>query len=39
MIILKVLAAWTLLSIVTSFAVAPALARRLREINFPSKDE
>jgi hypothetical protein len=39
MIVLKVLAAWTVLSIVTSFAIAPALGRRVRKINFPSKEE
>jgi hypothetical protein len=39
MIVLKVLAAWTALSIVSSFAIAPALGRRLRKINFPPKEE
>jgi len=39
MIILKILAAWTLVSVFSSFAIAPALARRLRDINFPREDE
>jgi hypothetical protein len=38
-IILKILAAWTLVSAVSSFAIAPALSRRLRDINFPAADE
>jgi hypothetical protein len=39
LIIVKILAAWTAVSILTSFAIAPALARRLRDVNFPSRDE
>jgi hypothetical protein len=39
LIILKILVAWTTVSIFTCFAIAPALARRLRDINFPSEDE
>ena len=35
LIVLKILAAWTALSVVTSFAIAPALARRIRDVNFP----
>jgi hypothetical protein len=38
-IILKILAAWTLVSVFSSFAIAPALSRRLRDINFPAEDE
>jgi uncharacterized membrane protein len=39
MLILKVLGIWTAVSVVTSFIVAPALSRRLRDVNFPAKDE
>ncbi|HZR71765.1 hypothetical protein [Bradyrhizobium sp.] len=35
LIVLKILAAWTAVSVVSSFAVAPALSRRIREVNFP----
>jgi hypothetical protein len=35
MIVLKVLGAWTLVSVVTCFAIAPALSNRLRDFNFP----
>jgi len=35
LIILKILAAWTAISVVGTFAMAPALSRRLRDINFP----
>jgi hypothetical protein len=39
MIIFKILAAWTIASVVTGFAVAPALSRRLRGVKFPREDE
>jgi hypothetical protein len=39
MIILKILAAWTLVSVLSSLAIAPALSRRLRDINFPAEDD
>jgi|GEM_PF-2548951 len=39
LIILKILAAWTAVSAVTSFAVAPALSRRLRDVNFPRGED
>ena len=35
LIVLKVLAGWTAISVVASFAIAPALARRIRDVNFP----
>jgi hypothetical protein len=38
-IILKILAAWTVVSVIASLAIAPALSRRLRDTNFPPKDE
>jgi hypothetical protein len=37
--ILKFLAGWTLVSVVTSLAVAPALSRRVCERNFRSEDK
>jgi hypothetical protein len=39
LILLKILAAWLAVSIATGFAIAPALSRRLRDINFPTEDE
>jgi hypothetical protein len=39
LIILEILAAWTVVSIISGFAVAPALSRRLRDSNFPPDDE
>jgi hypothetical protein len=39
LILLKILAAWFAVSIVAGFAIAPALSRRLRDINFPAEDE
>ena len=38
LIVLKILAAWFVISIFSSFAIAPVLSRRLRDANFPSKD-
>jgi len=38
LIFLEILAAWTAISVVASFAMAPALSRRLRDINFPRDD-
>jgi hypothetical protein len=35
LIVLKILAAWTAISAATSLAIAPALARRIRDANFP----
>ena len=35
LIFLKILAVWTAISVVGGFAIAPALSRRLRDINFP----
>ena len=37
LIVLKVLASWTAISAVVSFAIAPALSRRIRNINFPQE--
>jgi hypothetical protein len=39
MIILKILATWTAVSVVAGLAVAPALSRRLRGIKFPHEHE
>jgi hypothetical protein len=39
MIILQILAAWTLASVLTGLAVAPALSRRLRDVNFRPSDD
>ena len=39
LIFLKILAGWTAISVVVSFAMAPALSRRLRDINFPRDEE
>jgi hypothetical protein len=40
LIVLKIIAAWTAVSVVSSFAIAPALSRRIRDVNFPrEKDE
>jgi hypothetical protein len=39
MIVLKILATWTVLSVIAGLAVAPALSRRLRSIKFPREDE
>jgi hypothetical protein len=38
-IVLKIFAMWTACSVATGLAIAPALARRLRDINFRPKDE
>ena len=35
LIVLKILAVWTAISAVASFAFAPALSRRIRDVNFP----
>jgi hypothetical protein len=39
MIVLQILAAWTVASVITGLAVAPALSRRLRDIDFRPNDE
>jgi hypothetical protein len=39
LIVLKILTAWTAVSVAFGFAVAPALSRRMRDINFPRKDD
>jgi hypothetical protein len=39
LIVLIILAAWTAISVVASFAMAPALSRRLCDINFPRDDQ
>lgn len=39
MLILKILGIWTVLSVITSFIVAPALSRRLRDANFRDENE
>jgi hypothetical protein len=40
LILLKIVAAWTAISAVSSFAIAPALSRRIRDVNFPrGRDE
>jgi hypothetical protein len=39
MIVLKILATWTVVSVVASLVVAPALSRRLRGIKFSREDE
>ena len=39
LIFLKIVAAWTAISVVAGFAMAPALSRRLRDINFPRDDQ
>jgi hypothetical protein len=39
MIVLKILATWTAVSVVAGLAVAPALSRRLRGIKFSRQDE
>jgi hypothetical protein len=39
MIVLKILATWTVVSMVTGLAIAPALSRRLRGIKFSREDE
>jgi len=39
LIVLKVLGVWTAVSVVTSLVVAPALARRLDDVNFRAEDE
>jgi hypothetical protein len=39
LIFLKIVAGWTAISVVVSFSVAPALSRRLRDINFPRDEE
>jgi hypothetical protein len=39
LILLKILAAWTAISVVASFATTPALSRRLRDINFPRDEQ
>ena len=39
LIILKILAAWTAVSAVTSFAVAPVLSRRIGDVNFPRGED
>jgi uncharacterized membrane protein len=39
LILLKILAAWTAVSIAAAFAFAPALSRRLRDVNFPAEEE
>jgi hypothetical protein len=36
MLLLKVLGIWTAVSVITGLFVAPALARRLRDVNFPT---
>ena len=38
LILLKILAVWTVISVVGGFAIAPALSRRLRDINFRRDD-
>jgi len=38
LILLKILAAWTAISVVAGFAMAPALSR-LRDINFPRDEQ
>ena len=38
LIFLNILAVWTAISVVGDFAIAPALSRRLRDINFPRDD-
>jgi hypothetical protein len=39
MIVLKILATWTVVSMIAGLAVAPALSRRLRGIKFSRQDE
>jgi hypothetical protein len=39
LIFLTILATWTAISVVASFAMAPALSRRLRDINYPRDDQ
>jgi hypothetical protein len=39
MIVLKILATWTVVSVVASLVVAPALSRRLRGIKSSREDE
>jgi hypothetical protein len=39
MLILKILAAWTAISVLAGLAMALALWRRLRDINFARDDE
>jgi hypothetical protein len=39
MIVLKILATWTAVSVVAGLALAPALSRRLRGIKFSREDE
>lgn len=39
LIVLKILAAWLAVSIVTGFAIAPALSRRLHDVNYRAEDE
>jgi hypothetical protein len=39
MIVLKILATWTVVSVVAGLAVAPALSRRLRGIKPSREDE
>jgi len=38
LILLKILAAWAAISVVAGLVTAPALSRRLRDINFPRND-
>jgi hypothetical protein len=38
-LVLKILAAWTLVSLITSLAIAPALSKRVRDINFPDEEK
>jgi hypothetical protein len=39
LIVLKIIAAWTAVSVVSSFAIAPRLARRIRDVNFPREED
>jgi len=39
LIFLKILAAWTAISVVATFVMAPVLSRHLRDINFPRDDQ
>jgi hypothetical protein len=39
LIILKVLAIWTVISVASGFFIAPALSRRLRDVNFRAEGD
>jgi hypothetical protein len=39
LIVLKILAVWTAISAAASFAIAPALSRRIRDVNFPRGED